>query len=190
MWLHSVCYILIGSSNDSSGFTLWDTEWTTYLCPVSFGLSVWLTDCRVTEKKKKKKEKKDESKSGSRRAESDLTKIKKMAQGRRKLRTERESRTLKRENRLWKMRKRERQVRAPPIKQRERKKVQPWQEKLRRFPESSSARRTHPASLAALPQPFNWFNSPKWSLSVSLSSFFLGCHIWDALLSLFHSKSV
>lgn len=71
------------------------------------------------------------------------------------------------------------------------KKIQNWRAKPRRFPESSSARRTHPASMSALPQPFNWFNSPKWSLSGSLGSFFpLSCHIWDARLSLLHSKSV
>lgn len=68
-------------------------------------------------------------------------------------------------------------------KDKKKKKIQNWQEKLRLFPESSSARRTHPASLSALPQPFNWFNSPKWSLSVCLGSFFPSAVTFETLPS-------
>lgn len=61
-----------------------------------------------------------------------------------------------------------------------------WRQKLDFFFfESSSAQQTHPASLQ---QPFNSFNSPKWSRSVSPACFFpLSLHCSG---SRFHGKSV
>lgn len=156
--------------------TLWE--------PSIFVLFCLAVCCRVIMVKKEMK-----VKAGAERAESGLTKIKKWGFGEGKV-----------ENWEWAEQLREKidfeydRVSDSSELHQESKDKQKILQKLARESETFSwelfSRQTHPASLPALPQPFNWFNSPKWSLSVSQGSFFLSCHIWDASLDLLRSKSV